>query len=139
MSAVIDNVLDFPETLEDIVHQYINAKAAEEGARRIRVALEERILDMHPAPDEGSTTTALGNGFKLSVVAKLSYKCDDPREVAEACVGWGWEPSMVPVKTRLELDETGCKWLRHNEPQAWAQLSRLVTVKPMKTTVSVRV
>jgi hypothetical protein len=49
MSAVPSNIQPFPTTLDDLVHQYVNAKQAEEGARKIRVELEDRILALVPA------------------------------------------------------------------------------------------
>lgn len=140
MSAVLSNVSKFPpivETLDDLVHQYVNAKQAEEGARKIRVQLEERIIAMHPAKEEGSETVTLDNGFKLTLTGKLIYSCDDPRGLAAACVGAGWAESMVPVKTELKLDETGAKWLRHNEPEAWRLVAQYVEIKPAKTAVKV--
>lgn len=139
MSAVLssppDNILPFPDSLDDLVHQYVKAKHAEDGARLIRLQLEERILALQPPPEEGSQTTALGNGFKLTTTGKLSYKCADVRALAEACAGW--PPNMVPIKTKVELDETACKHLRATEPQAWAGLARFITVAPAKTAIKV--
>jgi hypothetical protein len=141
MSAVLNpstataTVHHLPETLDDLVHQYVNAKHAEDGARQIRLQLEERILALQPAPEEGSTTVKLGNGFKLTATGKLTYKCADVRALAEACAGW--PANMVPVKTKIELDETACKHLRATEPQAWAGLARFITVAPAKTAIKV--
>lgn len=140
MSAAPNNVIPFnlaDSSLDDLVHQYVNAKQAEEGARKIRVDLEERILALSPALEEGSTTTPLANGFKLTTTGKLSYKCDDPKALAEACAGAGFPGSWVPVKTEVKIDETGCKWLRKNEPDAWRVAARFVTVTPAKTAVKV--
>lgn len=138
MSAVLTStatVHQFPETLDDLVHQYVNAKHAEDGARKICLELEDRILALQPAPEEGSTTVKLDNGFKLTATGKLNYKCADVRALAEACAGW--PSNMVPVKTKVELDETACKHLRATEPQAWAGLARFITVAPAKTAIKV--
>lgn len=137
-AATKSNVVQIapPETLDDLVHQYINSKHAEEGAKKIRLGLEERILALAPAKEEGSSTITLGNGFKLTITGKLTYSCDDPKALVEALAGW--PANMIPVKTEIKLDETGCKWLRANEPTAWATVAKFVTVKPAKTAVSVR-
>jgi hypothetical protein len=40
----------------------------------------------------------------------------------------------------VELDATGAKWLRANEPDFWASvLAKHITVKPAKVAVSVKV
>lgn len=116
----------------------VEAKRAEEEAKRRRVQVEDRILAMHPAKEEGSETFEAG-GYKVSLVGKLAYRCDDPRALAEACAAAQWAPSMIPVKTEVKLDETGCKWLRHNEPEAWRLVAQYVEVKPAKTAVSLKV
>lgn len=137
MSAVLAPV-PIVDPLADALEVYVAAKRAEDTARTARLVAEDRILALLPPKEEGSQTVGVG-GYKVTLTGKLNYSCDDPRALAEACAGLGWSPSMVPVKTETKLDETGCKWLRHNEPQAWAQIARLVTIKPAKTAVKVAV
>lgn len=137
MSKVVSIATQPPsETLDDLVHQLVNAKHAEEGAKKIRVGIEERILALVPTKEEGSSTTTLDNGFKLTCTGKLTYSCEDPRALAEACAGW--PANMIPVKTEIKLDDSGCKWLRVNDPTAWATVARFVTVKPAKTAITVK-
>lgn len=140
MSTIPAHVVPIAATdpLADAVEIYIAAKRAEDTAREWRILAEERILALHPAKEEGSSTFDAG-GFKVTLTGKLSYRCDDPKALAEACAGMGWAANMVPVKTEVKLDETGCKYLRLNEPGAWAAIARYVTVKPTKTAVSVKV
>lgn len=135
MSAVPTNVLAFPDNLDDLVHQYVNAKQAEEGAKKIRLQLEERILALAPAKPEGSETTTLANGFKLTTTGKLSYKVDDLEALRE--ITRTWDANLVPIKTTHALDETGCKYLRRERPELWAQLARVVTISPAKTAIKV--
>jgi len=135
MSANPDNILPFPDSLEDLVHQYVNAKHAEEGARKIRVNLEERILALVPAKEEGSDTTALDNGFKLTTTGKLTYRCDDLDALRE--ITRKWDGNLVPIKTAATLDDTGCKYLRRERPDLWVQIARVVTVAPAKTALKV--
>lgn len=136
MSALLAPISQ-EKPLEACVHEWMQAKHQEDAAKTRRLALEERILALQPAQEEGATTVPLDNGFKLTLTGKLSYKCDDVKALAEACAGW--PANMVPVKTEVKLDETGCKWLRKNEPEAWATLAKFVTVAPAKTAVSVKV
>jgi hypothetical protein len=124
------------DPLADAIEVYIAAKRDEDCARDARLVAEERILALHPAKEEGSETFEAA-GFKVTLTGKLTYKCDDARALAEACADW--PASMVPIKTKVELDETGAKWLRANEPQAWAQIASYISVKPAKTAVKVAV
>jgi hypothetical protein len=138
MSAVPVSIAADIDPLADAVEVYIAAKRAEDVAREARLVAEDRILALHAAKEEGSETFEAG-GFKVTLTGKLAYKCDDPKSLAEACAGMGWAPNMIPVKTEVRLDETGCKYLRHNEPQAWSSIARFVTVKPAKVAVKVAV
>jgi len=123
--------------LEDLVEAYIQAKKAEDAAKKHRVELEERILALAPAREEGSETTTLNNGFKLTTTGKLSYKVDDIEALREICRDW--DGNLVPLKTATTLDETGCKYLRKERPELWKQVARVITVAPAKTALKVGV
>jgi hypothetical protein len=135
MSAVLSPITK-ADPLEAAVHAFIAAKRAEDLAVKHRRELEERILALEPAKDEGSQTIEVA-GYKLTTTCKLTYKCDDVKALAEACSGW--PANMVPVKTEIKLDETGAKWLRTNEPDAWRTLAGYITVAPAKTALKVAV
>lgn len=137
MSANPSNILPFPDSLDDLVHQYVNAKQAEEGAKKIRIELEDRILALAPAREEGSDTQTLGNGFKLTTTGKLGYKLDDLEALRNITAKW--DQNLVPLKTTTVLDETGCKYLRRERPDLWQDLARVVTVTPAKTALKVSV
>lgn len=121
--------------LEGLVIEFTHAKLNEELAKKKRLDVEERILALMPVKEEGSTTVVMSSGLKLVLTGKLNYKCDNLKAMAEFCAQW--PANMVPVKTELKLDETGCKWLRGNDPEAWASLAQFVTVTPAKTAVKV--
>lgn len=138
MSAVPVPICADTDHLAEAVLDYVGAKRAEDEAKARRLQAEERILALHPAREEGAESFEAA-GFKVTVTGKLGYACDDPKALVEACAAQQWPPSMIPVKTRLELDPTGCKWLRNNEPEAWALLAHFITIKPAKTAVAVKV
>lgn len=123
--------------LANLVEAYVQAKKAEDAAKKHRVEIEERILALAPAKEEGSETTALENGFKLTTTGKLSYKADDLEALREICRDW--DGNLVPLKTPTVLDETGCKYLRKERPELWKQLARVITVTPAKTALKVGV
>lgn len=127
------------DPLAEAVRSYIEAKHAEAKASAARVAAEERILALRPAKEEGSETFESA-GVKITITGKLTYSCDDPKALAEACVAAGMPGSWAPVKIKTELDSTGAKWLRANEPDLWARVvAPHVTVKPAKTSLAVKV
>lgn len=138
MSAVPVPITTTEDPLAEAVRLLVDAKRDEEIAHRRRVAAEERVLALHPAKEEGSETFEAG-GCRVTLTGKLSYACDNPQTLAETLVGMGWAPNMIPIRTRVELDATGCKYLRHNEPQAWATIARFITVTPTKTSISIKV
>lgn len=138
MSAVLSPI-SAVDPLVDAVEIYIVAKRDEDLAKKRRVDAEDRILALLPPKEEGSQTVGVG-GYKVTLTGKLTYKCEDPKALAEACAASGMPGSWTPVKTEVRLDETGAKWLRHNEPQLWASVvAQFVTVQPAKTAVKVAV
>lgn len=137
MSAVpkTDALQALPNALENLVPMWIEAKRLEEAAKQSRLQIEERILAVQPAKEEGSTTVDLGNGFKLTTTGGLNYSIDDMEAFRN--VTRDWDANLVPLKTKTEPDEAGFKFLRRERPDLWAQLARVVTVKPRKTALKV--
>jgi hypothetical protein len=124
------------DPLADAVQCYIDAKRDEDQAKKRRVNAEERILALQPAKEEGAITVEAG-GFKLTLTGKLGYACDDLNALRE--ITRLWDANLVPIKTAATLDDTGCKYLRRERPDLWRELASVVTVKPAKTAVSVKV
>lgn len=119
-------------TLETLAADWLKAKAEEAAATKERVAIEEQIVLMTGKREEGSQTTE-ANGFKITVTGKISRKMDwDKWETIKAQIA----PNLHPVKTKLELDETGVKYLKANEPEIYALLP--IEVKPAKTAIEVK-
>jgi hypothetical protein len=125
-----------PNALENLVPMWIEAKRQEDAAKQARLAVEERILAVQPAKEEGSTTVEAA-GFKVTLTGSLSYKADDLDALRNITAKW--DAGLVPIKTTHALDATGCKYLRRERPELWAQLARVITVSPAKTAVKVGV
>ena len=124
------------QTIEQLAQQYVAAKAAENAANKARVAIEEQIIELVGAREEGSATTELANGLKLTITGKMSYKADMPTLLT---ICQTLPESVRPIKTEVKLDETGARYIRNNEPEIWRQLAPAITVSPAKTAVSVKV
>lgn len=122
-------------TIEELVDQFIGAKAAETAATKRRVAIEEQMIALLGKRDEGAETHELANGFKLTITGKQTYTAD-MAALQDICAKLPQE--FRPIKTKVELDQTGAKYLRANEPAIWAKLAKAITVKPAKTSVEVK-
>jgi hypothetical protein len=139
MSANPTNILPFPTakpTLEEAVKQWVEIKRMEDAAKAERLAIEELICQLQPPKPEGSCTVEAG-GFKLTLTGSMAYKLDDLEALRN--ITREWDAATIPLKTKTELDATGCKWLRENRPELWGQLAKVITVKPAKTAVKVGV
>lgn len=121
--------------LDDLAEAWLEAKAAERRANTERRTIEDQILaQLNSVKEEGRTTRTLQSGFKIVAVGKLSYKAEIA-ELIEASEGW---PShLKPYKTKVETDESKLKELRENRPDIWRKLADVVTVKPLKTAITI--
>lgn len=137
MSAQPENILPFPNSLEDLVQDYIDAKKTEDAAKKARISAEERILSLQPPREEGSETITLPGGLKLTTTGKLTYKLDDLEALRN--ITRDWDGNLVPLKATTVLDETGAKWLRANRPELWQQVARVITIAPAKASIKVGV
>lgn len=135
MSAV-PKTTALPNALENLVPLWIESKRAEEAAKAQRLEIEERILAVQPAKEEGSTTVEAA-GYKVTLTGSLSYKADDLDALRN--IASKWDAGLVPIKTTHALDATGCKYLRRERPELWAQIARVITVSPAKTALKVAV
>lgn len=136
MNAVPIPIDTAADPLADAVRSFIDAKRDEEAATKLRLECEQRILALHPAREEGSETFEAA-GYKVTLTGKLTYKCDDMDALLHACSQW--PAHLQPVKTVVQLDTTGAKFLRANEPEVWRSIAQHVTVSPAKTAVTVKV
>jgi hypothetical protein len=138
--AALPQPITTADPLAEAVETLVAARRDEEIAKRRRIDAEERVIALAAFHKEEGSQTIDAAGYKVTLTAKLIYACDDPRALAEACAAAGVGPTMIPVKTVVELDATGAKWLRANEPDFWASvLAKHITVKPAKVAVSVKV
>lgn len=122
------------EAIELLADKWNAAKQAEEAARDERVAIEEQILALSPAREEGSQTITTPSGIKITTTGKLTYKCDI--EQLTALTG-SWPTEARPLKTEIKADETKLKVIRSESPAVWAQIASAVTVTPAKTGIKI--
>lgn len=122
-------------SIDQLAQDLIQAKKTEAAATAARVAIELEIIKHLGAREEGSETHALQSGLKVEIKGALNYKADMGmlRELASKL------PADMPIiKVKEELDETGAKWIRKNAPDKWAIIAPAITIKPAKTSVSIK-
>lgn len=122
------------DPLQELCRDWFRAKERETKAVDERWEIEKKIVALTGKKDEGSSTVKAGESFKITVTGTVSRKMD-----------WAkWEsvkdkvPAQLhPVKTKLELDEKGVKYLRDNEPEIYKLLP--IEVKEGKTGIKIEV
>ena len=120
-------------TIEFLAERWIEAKEAEREAVAYRVSIEDQILEIEPAKEEGSTTLTLANGLKLKATGKLIYKVDIDM-LEKITEGWN---IPKPLKYKIEADETALKTMRADRPDLWRTIAPAVTVKAAKTNITI--
>jgi hypothetical protein len=121
--------------LNDALHAWLDANEAETKANEARIAAEGHITKHLNAKSEGAVTHAL-DGFKVTLTQPITRKLD---ERAWTLVMDGCPKELRPVKTKLEADTAGMKWLADNEPAIWRKIAQAFEIKPGKIGVKVEV
>lgn len=111
-----------------LLRDWLRAKGEEEAARSRRVEIEKQLEGCLEVPAEGSKTHKI-DGFKVTVTQPVTRKLDEAE--------WGRvytsvPEDMRPVKTRIEADPAGCKYLANNEPEIWSKIASAFETKPGK-------
>ena len=122
-------------TLDQLAVEWAAAKEREEEARLERIKVEEQILALHPAKEEGSETLLTPGGAKVTLTGKLSYKVDLAK--LQQLVA-SWPEDTRPIKTKVEADESKLKAIRSGAPKLWAAIAPAVETKPAKTGVAIK-
>lgn len=112
---------------------WLEAKRAEVKAQRERIAIEEQIAAAFEVPAEGAKTHKI-EGYKIVVDQPVYRKLD--AAVWEKVKG-KVDAALWPVKTKIEADATGCKYLAANEPKLWKAIASAFTATPGKVSVKV--
>ena len=124
------------KSLETLAADWIEAKRLERQANAQRLAIEEEMLEQIKPNKEGRTTTHLDTGFKIISTAKVTFKADID---AMYDLTNKWDQAMVPLKTKIELDDTKLKLLRDEYPKLWLEIAPVIDSKPAKTHIAVEV
>lgn len=122
--------------IDTIAADLMRAKSVESDANKARVELEEEFIRVVGFDKvEGAQTYSAGD-YKVVVTAKLTRKPTDINEFVALVIREIPEP-LRPVKTKVEADQTGIKYLAANEPDLYARIAPALVVEPAKTSVTI--
>ena len=122
-------------SIDKLADQWRSAKQREDQARLERIEIEQKIIDISTPKEEGAVTIHTPLGNNITLVGKVTYKCNVEALVALTS---SWPEDIWPIKTKIEADETKLKALRADVPKLWAQISPAIETKPAKTGVSIK-
>ena len=122
-------------SIDKLADQWRSAKQREDQARIDRIAIEIQIIELNPTKEEGAVTINTPLGNNITLVGKVTYKCNVEALVALTST---WPEDIRPIKHKVEADETKLKALRADVPKLRAQISPAIETKPAKTGVSIK-
>lgn len=112
---------------------WLEAKRREDEAKAARIKIEDEISQALDAKDEGSITHKV-EPYKVTLSQPIYRKVD--MSVWETIKGFipmeAW-----PLKMKIEVDDTGCRWLMENRPDLWKIAATAITATPGKIGVKV--
>jgi hypothetical protein len=123
------------DPMDQLAVEWATAKEREDNARTERIDIENKILAMHPAKEEGSESFSTPAGAKVVLTGRVTYKVDIDKLTSLTAA---WPDDVRPVKTKIEADETRLRAIRNESPKLWAQIAAAVETKPAKTGVSIK-
>ena len=122
-------------SIDKLANEWRSAKQREDQARLERIEIEQKIIDISAPKEEGAVTIYTPLGNNITLVGKVTYKCNVEALVALTS---SWPEDIKPIKHKVEADETKLKALRADVPKLWAQISSAIETKPAKTGVSIK-
>jgi len=114
--------------LATLARDWLEAKRDEKKANMRRLDIEAQLAQALEIKSEGASTTHI-EGYKITATQPVTRKVD---VVAWEKVKGKLEPSMWPIKWKMEADATGCKYLANNEPELWSLVAEAFEAKPGK-------
>lgn len=112
---------------------WIEARRREDEAIEARRKIEQDITEALDAKTEGAITHKV-EAYKVTLTQPIYRKVD--MGVWETIKGFipmeAW-----PLKMKVEVDDTGCKWLAKERPELWSIAAKAITATPGKIGVKV--
>lgn len=121
------------ETIESLSKCWHSLKAKEKEIYSERVKLEEKIIDILGASEEGSKTHKI-NSFRVKITSRMNRKLDEKiwNEIKDSI-----PEDISPVKYKPTLSNTKLKEMILADPSAYRRVCKAVTSTPAKINVSI--
>jgi len=121
--------------LTTLVDQWQVLKKKEEDARAARVAHEAIMLPYLEQVPQGSKTTTLSDGRKVTVKNGDSYSVDWQawKQVKDSI-----PDELKPVKLKEVLSETTLRYLMRNEVDTYKGIAKCFIARPQKAGITVK-
>jgi hypothetical protein len=120
--------------VEGLCGAWLGAKRREDDAKKARLEVEAQIGAALEKKPEGAITHKL-TAYKVTLTQPIYRKLDlEKWHGLKMLIGQDY----WPVKTIIEADASGCKWLAKERPDLWALIAEAFTVSPGKLGVEVK-
>ena len=130
MNAVVDiNVDHLAARLESM-------KGLEDAARKTRIELEQEIVSILGAKEEGSSTFS-GAKYQLTTTGSMTRTIDQAAVIdLQNVIPHAIFERLFPAKRALNMREY--RYIEANEPELFRAACSAVTTKPAKTSVKLK-
>lgn len=120
---------------DELLQEFLSAKADEEAARERRYAAERKIAEACGSKEEGQISRK-GTAFKAVAKYKINRTLDPKvwEEVAPTI-----NPAIAAniVRWKPEIVLKGLRWVEENDQETYGKIARAITSKPAKVAISV--
>ena len=122
-----------PATLPELRAAWLACKQAEKTAAAQRLEVEQQILALMPAQDEGTVTDKEAG---VSVTYGITRSVDTDAILKH----WQSLPAgaQTAVKFKASVDVRAWRVIEEHDPAARAALGQFITSKPAKPTISIK-
>lgn len=115
-------------TIQVLAKRWYTAKQREAELAAERLAIEAELAGLVESRSDGQVTSRI-DGWKITVKCPINRTIDaDAWEAIKEQI----PTDLQPVKTKLAVDEKGCRYLAAEKPDIWAICSKAITEKPGK-------
>ena len=122
-------------SLDGLADSWLMKKAEVEAAKAELIAIEQRILPLVSARQDGSVTTQTQDGKRVTVKLPMRYSLDGTKlnDIREQI-----PPELLPLKIKELLDEPALKNLRSSHPHFYTIFAQCVSSKPGKANITIK-
>lgn len=122
-----------PATLTELRAAWLACKQAEKTAAAQRLEVEQQILALMPAQDEG-TVTDKEAGVSVTYGVTRSVDTDDLLKHWQSLSA----AAQTAIKFKASVDVRAWRVIEQHDPAARAALGQFITSKPAKPTISIK-